>query len=180
MKSDTNGIKVVVRGRDPVLTISGRVIDEQGSAMKGKIALFTTDNNTPAKLTDAVAGEDGAFKLEAKTPTTSFQFLRVVFVSDSGRIAWRSIPKCSGSFQIQLEPETKIAGMVVDARGAAIEGAKVTVYQGKDRTYGELIFGPELREFLPGVQTDVQGRFVLGGLPRGAEISIIADHDGFE
>ena len=137
VKIGATGVKVVLRPRDAMLRLDGRVVDEQGKGMKGKVTLCRTDNNQPSKLVDGMTGEDGAFKLEAKTPyPTDFQFLRVVFVSDGGRIAWRTVPKNSGTIQLQLAPEAKVSGVVTDALGSPLSRTSAIVFEQANHVRG--------------------------------------------
>ncbi len=61
-----------------------------------------------------------------------------------------------------------------------LAGAKVRLYLGRDSAYGETLFYGPPAEMLPTAHTGADGRFVLGGFPLGAEISVLAEHVGFE
>ncbi len=174
-------VRIVLHPRGSTIKLQGHVVDERGQGVKGKITLCSADNEKPGTLENTSTGADGAFTLEMKTPASvQTPFLRFVFVGDEGRIGWRTIPKCSGTLELALKPEAKVSGLVVDAQGAPIEGAKVRLYYGKDSTYGLLYFGNKMYKSLPAATTDKSGAFVLGGLPVDSAVSVMAERDGYQ
>jgi beta-lactamase regulating signal transducer with metallopeptidase domain len=176
LEADAGGrsVKVVL---DAEAVVAGTVVDESGRSLDTfRALLYTEGPERSGRLTATPQGDDGRFRITAVPPGT------YVLDIQAGSYADRSLPAVHAAAgqvtdlgRIVLASGGLVRGSVVDATGAAIAGALVSLDDSRS-VFRRVRFGGsgEERE----AWSDADGRFELRGLPYGA-VPLKATHPRF-
>jgi protocatechuate 3,4-dioxygenase beta subunit len=160
---------------------AGRVVDEAGKGVAGAtVWAIGRTWDVPEVTAQATCDTSGRFTLLGawKDQDYRYAYASVFARAPDGRCSWISTvwshqPE-SSELPIELIEVGDVAGRVVDQDGKPIAGALVTV-AGLDRTHGKTGKYDMIRLPLAVAKpyqstTEDDGRFVLKGIPRGAEV----------
>ena len=184
----TPAVERIVMELVPATALSGRVVDElTGLPVPGALVSMPTVSPAAAVTTD----DAGMFREFMYPRARAVHALRVsapaygvterfIEIEPSGRwVLWGdgdAVRDQRGSgeptLELGLSPELGIAGTIVDASGQPLAGVSVSA-EGYYRTLAGAA-APDVAE----ARTDVNGRFLLGGLRRDISHRLVADAAG--
>jgi len=162
----------LTQGSEPIdftlarsISISGTLVDEQGSPVEGaRFSLKQSEKDETSDAEDAIrTDEDGQFVLDvARAGTWKVSLRHDRFLPQE-----LSVQAPAEDVRWVLQAGTVVEGSVTDEKGAPLEGVRVSLWKS----------GAPWR-MQQTVQTDNQGRFALGGLRAGSyavEASLTAE-----
>ena len=128
-------------------------------------------------LAQGKAGRDGRFRLTVPAPREGVEIALEVFARGPGAaVGWQDLDGSltAQSVTIALRPERLVRGQALDAEGrpaAGVDIAPVTLRELKpDAQFPFWKAPPDLTAFPPAARTGPDGRFVVAGVPSGAEL----------
>jgi protocatechuate 3,4-dioxygenase beta subunit len=182
------------------MTVRGRVLDADGnpvgqakvavvgeSSISGRAGDFSSTR--PQVLGAANAGADGRFRFNAtRTSSTRFRNVFVLAASPNHGVGWLDFNPDAEQPQaeIRLPREQIIQGKLVDIQGQPAPGVSIRVSSIGKKSPGDFkgvnfFSGPakDLAAWPKPATTDAQGRFVIGGVGRGATGLLVTEDDRF-
>ncbi len=157
-------------------SVFGRVVDEAGLPVPGAEVNLRAEEGASLKAT---SGQDGRFEIRHIGPGTCNLAAQAKGYSYAVRPNIE-IPAGEAAFDlgtVTLPASAVIAGRVTDARGAAIEGAEISVLPSDMEDFdAEQAMDPDL---VWGVPTEADGSFRLEGLQRGDRYDLSVERPGF-
>ena len=196
VSEDTERLKIAPPSVFPILTLTGQVLLPNGKpATYAVVALYDPDQSMRRWAT--VCDEDGRFSLKVRIPTKPIlesQHLDTLLPNSRHQlwlIAWkpgyghsliRLLPRPNGDLtlnvgKLQLSPERKLEGKVVDEKGEPIGFAGIVMLpldpslfepSPKEPLWQELTAFEDTRVgSMPHAQADAEGRFCVSGLREG-------------
>lgn len=170
-----------------VLPVAGHVFNGKGEPVSGATVTAIQSEQLKYVLRDVVgkATTDtaGAFAFElARKPDEQSHVYFIATHPDFGLTGTLSffIQRTTGygDVKLTLQKGAALAGKVTDAQGKPIKGALVLPTLQYGTTDGGQFHLP-LCEAVLGVQTSEDGRYVIAGLPEGANVSLRASHPDY-
>ena len=164
------------------LTFSGRVVDNDGLPVAAAEVLYSIGSNSSESATRT--GVDGRFRFEFPRPELKkWDRVSIVATHPDHAIGWRNLqPQSTTDVEIQLATPGIISGKITNEAGEPIQNAEVHIQYlfpsnsmlGEDRVGlgGEIIPTPPAK-------TDVNGEFVLRGLPQDVKINLEIKGPGY-
>ena len=157
------------------LIFSGRVIDDNGVPVANAEVLYSVKFDQSESVTRT--GVDGTFRFEFPRPELKkWDRVSIVATHPKHAIGWRNLPpQNAADIEIQLATPGIISGKIMNEAGEPIQNAEARIqhlFRGdpmSGRYEGGL--GMEIMP-IPTVKTDVNGEFVLHGLPQGATTNL--------
>lgn len=164
----------------PGAPIAGRVVDQRGRpvaeaevfALRDPVTVNSVERTLKGRKPAATTTADGRFTIQDLLPGTPVHLA----VRAPGFLAGlvRAVrPPTAQPLVIRLEPETTLAGRVVDDRGDPVAGARIelrwqaTLPEDAEIRLGEPVFRT--------ARSEADGRFELRGIPTGgANLSVAA------
>ena len=160
----------------PTTRVHGEVFDPEGRPAAGcEVLIFHHGRADERRLTRTASGPDGTFDttvevLEPRRP------VYVVARREGFALDAQGVERDSPALlQLGAKPE-RLAGRVVDAGGAPVEGAKV-ILRRLPRSAG-LVEWDEHPQNPFVTHTDAAGRFAITGLSTTLDLSLVATADG--
>ncbi len=164
------------------LIFSGNVVDNSGVPVANAEVLYSVGTNSSEPATRT--GVDGRFRFEFPRPELKrWDRVSVVATHPDHAIGWRSLqPQSTTDVEIQLAVPATISGKIMNETGEPIQNAEIHL-QFLFRTVPmsemhEGVLGMEIMPILP-AKTDVNGEFVLHGLPQGATTKLVTRGPGY-
>jgi hypothetical protein len=175
------------------MTVTGRVLDAAGKAVKGAVVDLVTRPRSPwvaasedgderTLLSQAQSDGDGRFQLDSPRTASSRVFeVHVIATAPGYGLGWAELNPDGERpvAEIRLQPEQVVRARLIDVTGAPAKDVEVVV-QGVGRMndqgkYDGITLGTSLprglRVWPRPVKTDDQGRIALPGFGRGALVS---------
>ncbi|MEM9378537.1 MAG: carboxypeptidase regulatory-like domain-containing protein, partial [Planctomycetota bacterium] len=163
---------------DPGLSAEGVVFDAAGAPAAGaSVRRGPTFSNLHTAPTHIVADDGGRFRLDGLSrpdPTDEYEAPPYLVVKHAGHAVHVEQPIEIGPgaapSTIRLDPELRLAGRVVDADGAPVEGASLRITGERRMNRGYESDFPASWVHVAGIDTATSaadGRFTFGQLPAG-------------
>jgi protocatechuate 3,4-dioxygenase beta subunit len=180
---ESNGdVKIVVREAPARATFDGVLEDAGGKPAAGaRVWLYDGDYFRPVLRAETTSDERGSFALGMEVGGDRFSHVRLLCRNAKGDVAWKTLPKIgSAGIRVRFREDVTVEGRVVNKHGEGLAGARVWMYVGRDPDDGYMIFYRDVEAFAPETVTDAEGRYRLGHVPKGNEITVVAKHAEYE
>lgn len=160
---------------EEILTYSGQVVDSDGAPVAGAELLYSANYNSSESV--ARTASDGTFHFEFTRPDVRERdWVSIVATHSNHAIGWRNVSlQSKKGVEIQLGTPGIISGRVLNATGDPIQGAVARIqylfsgFPTSGLPEGDL--GMAAIPIRP-AKTDVNGVYVLRGLPQGATTNL--------
>lgn len=165
-------------------TLVGIVTDETGTPVsKIKVALLVSQDGQSLDIGRAVSSSDGRFSIEYTAPQPSVTSPVLYLVASSDSLLGIGVVRNKQATQrIVCQKRKDISGTVKDSAGLPVADATVKPhFMIQYSFFGEYQVDFNLIETASGIQpvtTDIEGRYVLKGLPRGWYVCLQAQKPG--
>lgn len=142
--------------------VDGRVFDLDGGPLTGVVITWRPLEGAPVSVATNAEGE---FEFSMSAVEGRLEVDPLFWVLLGGETELRA--RGSTRYDLVVAPRLDVAGRVLDADGAPIEGAEVSVYTPLAAAAGPELKSVELPErFELGATSDENGAFALAGLPQ--------------
>jgi hypothetical protein len=163
---DEPGHRSVVEGRlvlrvRPARVVRGVVLASDGTPLVGSRIWVFTDGGRTAPRAWAESGEEGAFELHLARSAREIEVVAMVPSgppgSDVAAEGFVDVAEVPDPLVLRFEPGAVVEGRVVDERGDPVQGATIHAASADRVPLWDRVG-----------ETGADGRFRIGGLPRGA------------
>ena len=164
------------------LIFSGRVVDNNGVPVMDAEVLYSVKFDQSESVTRT--GVDGTFRFEFPRPALKkWDRVSIVATHPDHAIGWRNLPpQSTADVEIQLVTPATISGKIMNEAGEPIQNAEARIQYlvSGNPMPGErgVELGMDVMP-IPPAKTDVNGEFVLRGLPQGATTSFDVKGPGY-
>ena len=164
------------------LIFSGRVVDNNGVPVMDTEVLYSVKFDQSESVTRT--GVDGTFRFEFPRPALKkWDRVSIVATHPDHAIGWRNLPpQSTADVEIQLVTPATISGKIMNEAGEPIQNAEARIQYlvSGNPMPGErgVELGMDVMP-IPPAKTDVNGEFVLRGLPQGATTSFDVKGPGY-
>lgn len=165
----------------------GEVVDEQGAPVEGAEVRWLVAEPRPSAppgvrpVARSTTGTSGTFALPERNGVREGE--PEYLVADHPAYALAALHKSRGGpypYRLVLQQPATVSGIVVDASGSPVRGARVGMNPITDeRVAQRYLFSPVMSPVLAETVTDSDGRFALPRMPLGSEIALVAGADGY-
>jgi hypothetical protein len=158
-------------------SLNGLVVDAAGSPVPQAQVFLEPGLGAGVLVTQA--GADGRFGFDGLVPGPTGVFAIAPGFGWAGAHLNLTVGEAAQDVRLVLRPEARISGRVVDAKGDAIAGARITRIALLDSAKVGIPLA-KLGEYgFQEPESDKEGRFTLGHVPAGATVALKVAHPGY-
>ena len=164
------------------LTFSGRVVDNSGVPVADAEVLYSVGSNSSESATRT--GVDGRFRFEFPRPELKkWDRVSIVATHPDHAIGWRNLqPQSTTDVEIQLAVPATISGKIMNEAGEPIQNAEARIQYLVSANWRPGVRGAGLGSddiSIPPAKTDMNGEFVLRGLPQATTTNLAIQGPGY-
>ena len=164
------------------LIFSGRVVDNSGVPVADAEVLYSVGSNS-SESADRT-GVDGRFRFEFPRPELKkWDRVSIVATHPDHAIGWRNLqPQSMTDVEIQLAVPATISGKIMNEAGEPIQNAEARLQYLVSANWKPGVRGAGLGSddiSIPPAKTDMNGEFVLRGLPQGTTTNLAIQGPGY-